>query len=104
MVEAAATGLRLIARRHTAYTAYLDDAGPSCSGPPAPAGGTGPGLQRLFEGVLVGARRGRGGRRHPARRRGRGRRSAPARDRVVPALSWDSATDRLLVTLKELER
>jgi glycosyltransferase involved in cell wall biosynthesis len=105
MVEAAATGLRLIAPRHSAYTAYLDDSvATMLPARPVPALVEGDGAtQRLFEGSLwwepdedaaVAAIRGV--------LEGTDDALASPRARVVPALSWTASTARLLEILEEV--
>ena len=105
MVEAAATGLRLIAPRHSAYTAYLDDSvATMLPARPVPALVEGDAAtQRLFEGSLwwepdedaavAAIRRALEGTDDPL---------ASPRARVVPALSWTASASRLLEILEEV--
>jgi glycosyltransferase involved in cell wall biosynthesis len=106
MVEAAATGLRLIAPRHTAYLSYLDDRVATllpCRPVPALIDDD-PGLRRLFEGTLwwepddTAAA-------DAVRRAIAGADVAvdghAARDRVAQ-LTWSASTDRLLAILAEV--
>jgi glycosyltransferase involved in cell wall biosynthesis len=106
MLEAAATGLRLIAPRHTAYTAYLDDAVatllPAQRVPATIAGDDG--LRRLFEGAFwwePDAAAAAEAIRRAVERADSGLGSPRAK--VVPALSWEAAVRRLLAITEELE-
>jgi glycosyltransferase involved in cell wall biosynthesis len=105
MMEAAATGLRLIAPRHSAYTAYLDDATaamiPARRVPAVIPGDAG--LAELFSGAewwepdpeaaatAIGAAV-----------RGADPPRASARDRVATEFTWEKATARLIAILEEL--
>jgi glycosyltransferase involved in cell wall biosynthesis len=107
MIEAAATGLRLIAPAHSAYLSYLDPAVaqliPSCH-VPADAHGN-PWTARLFEGARWWApdedaacqalRNALDGRDEPA---------ACLRDRLVAGMTWRHATAQLIEILAELHR
>jgi glycosyltransferase involved in cell wall biosynthesis len=101
MIEAAATGLRLIAPRHSGYTAYLDDT-----------------IARLLPARLVPADFGRGWESfrdaewwEPDEKAAadavreaidRGPAGPTARSRIVSAFTWDQAARRLLEILAEL--
>ena len=106
MVEAGASGLRLIAPAHSAYLAYLDESVarmiPVRRVPAAPAGD--PGLAALFadaewwepdEEAAADAVR--------AALDERDRGGPSARERFVAGLTWDHATDRLLRILEEFD-
>ncbi len=105
MMEAAASGLKLIAPRHSAYTAYLDDSIasliPSVECPVAWSGDAA--TAALFENAswwepdeeaAVEAVR--------AAIDGRDPHGAPARERVLSEFTWERATRRLLEILAEL--
>src|SRR5207247_129938 len=106
MVEAAASGLRLIAPNHSAYSAYLDSSIaqliPSRVVPVRFVGD--PALQALFEGacwwepdhdVVVEHIRAAIG--------GRDGGKASARERVLRDLTWECATRRLIDLLGQVE-
>jgi glycosyltransferase involved in cell wall biosynthesis len=105
MVEAGASGLRLIAPAHSAYLAYLDESIARmipARRVPATAPGE-PGLATLFAGAewwepdedaAADAVR--------AAVTGRDRDGCSARPRIVSELTWDRAAERLLDVLDEL--
>jgi glycosyltransferase involved in cell wall biosynthesis len=105
MTEAAATGLRLIAPRHTAYLSYLDaDVAQLIPVRPVPADASAdPGTAALFRGARWWApdpdaagqalRNAIDGRDQPA---------ASARDRLAASLTWPQAATRLIGILGRL--
>ena len=106
MVEAAASGLKLIAPNHSAYTAYLDPSIahliPSREVPAVfPSGGDvgilfqGANWWEPDEGDAIAAIR--------AAIDGRDGDKAPARERILTEFTWAKATQRLIAILSEAE-
>jgi glycosyltransferase involved in cell wall biosynthesis len=107
MVEAAATGLRLIAPDHSAYRAYLDPSVAQLIGSrevPAMFGGGGA-IGKLFENAhwwepdedeaVACVRRAI---------EGRDADKPPPRERILSELTWEAATRRLIAILVEAEQ